>query len=140
MAEEQKKQIFRQKSLDRISSPEQLTDYLHVTNVGVWVVFSVIILLLAAFFVWASLGKLETTVAAKAVVRDGSAQMTVIQNAEITSGMTFRVGGSEGQIAEVGQDEMGLTVATAQVELANGNYDAVIVVESVSPISFLLGS
>ena len=140
MSEEKKTQIFRQKTLDRISSPEQLTDYLHVTNVGVWVVFSVIILLLAAFFVWASLGKLETTVAAKAVVRDGSAQMTVIQNAEITSGMTFRVGGSEGQIAEVGQDEMGLTVATAPVELANGNYDAAIVVESVSPISFLLGS
>ena len=140
MSEEKKTQIFRQKTLDRISSPEQLTDYLHVTNVGVWVVFSVIILLLAAFFVWASLGKLETTVAAKAVVRDGSAQMTVIQNAEITSGMTFRVGGTEGQIAEVGQDEMGLTVATAPVELANGNYAAVIVVESVSPISFLLGS
>ena len=62
MSEEKKTQIFRQKTLDRISSPEQLTDYLHVTNVGVWVVFSVIILLLAAFFVWASLGKLETTV------------------------------------------------------------------------------
>lgn len=140
MSEEKKTQIFRQKTLDRISSPEQLTDYLHVTNVGVWVVFSVIILLLAAFFMWASLGKLETTVVAKAVVQDGTAQMTVIQNAQVSSGMKVRVGGSEAQITEVGQDEKGLTVATAPVELANGNYDAAIVVESVSPISFLLGS
>ena len=49
MAEEQKKQIFRKKTLERISSPEQLTDYLHVTNPGIWVLFAVIILLLGVF-------------------------------------------------------------------------------------------
>ena len=27
-------QIFRKKSLDRLSSPEQLNDYLHVTSPG----------------------------------------------------------------------------------------------------------
>ena len=140
MAEEQKKQIFRQKSLDRISSPEQLTDYLHVTNVGVWVLLSVIILLLAAFFAWASIGKLETTAAAKAAVMDGTAQITVIDNAKVVSGMTVRAGGAEFKISEVDVDEMGLPMAYAPVDLANGSYDAEVVVESVSPISFLLAS
>lgn len=32
------------------------------------------------------------------------------------------------------------TVAFAPVNLANGNYDAVIVVETLSPISFLLAA
>ena len=28
--------LFRQKSIDRVSSPEQLQDYMRVTNPGVW--------------------------------------------------------------------------------------------------------
>ncbi|HAG12584.1 MAG TPA: NHLP bacteriocin system secretion protein, partial [Ruminococcus sp.] len=39
---EQKAQVFRKKSLDRISSPEQLTDYLRVTNPGIWVVLAAV--------------------------------------------------------------------------------------------------
>lgn len=32
--EETKQTVFRKKTMDRISSPEQLTDYLRVTNPG----------------------------------------------------------------------------------------------------------
>ena len=42
MAEE-KKQIFRQKTLDRIASPEQLNDYLRATRPGIWIMLVVII-------------------------------------------------------------------------------------------------
>lgn len=140
MAEEQRKQIFRQQALDRIASPEQFNDYLHVTNAGVWVFLSVVILLLVAFISWSALGTLETTVGARAAVSDGTARITVLENAEVASGMTVRMGNSEFRISEVTRDEMGLTVAFAPVNLANGNYDAVIVVETLSPISFLLAA
>ncbi len=30
--------IFRKKSLDKLSSPEQLNDYIKVTNPGVWII------------------------------------------------------------------------------------------------------
>lgn len=30
--------LFRQKSIDRVSSPEQLQDYMRVTNPGVWMI------------------------------------------------------------------------------------------------------
>ena len=138
MAEEQKKQIFRQQALDRIASPEQLNDYLHVTNVGVWALLTIVILLLTAFFAWASLGKLETIASARATVRDGTAQITVVENAEIVSGMTVRMGNAEFRVSDVGKDERGFTVAYAPVNLPEGNYDAEIVVETLSPISFLL--
>ena len=39
-------QIFRKKSLDRLSSPEQLNDYLHVTSPGIWIVLGAVIFLL----------------------------------------------------------------------------------------------
>ncbi len=138
MAEEQKKQIFRQQALDRIASPEQLNDYLHVTNVGVWALLTIIILLLVAFFSWASLGKLETTAAARATVQDGTAQITMLEYAEVVSGMTVRMGDAEFRLSEVTKDETGFAVAYAPVNLVNGNYDAVVVLETVSPISFLL--
>ena len=44
--------LFRKKSLDRISSPEQLNDYLRVTNPTVWVVLGAVILLLLGVIVW----------------------------------------------------------------------------------------
>lgn len=138
MAEEQKKQIFRKKTLERISSPEQLTDYLHVTNPGIWVLFAVIILLLGVFFAWASVGQLETTASARAAVTDGTAQITVLSSAKVGSGMTVRMGNAEFTVSTVDEDELGRTVAYAPVTLANGTYDAEIVIESISPISFLL--
>lgn len=39
-------QIFRQKSLDRVSSPEQLNDYVRVSNPGVWTILLAVIVLL----------------------------------------------------------------------------------------------
>ena len=46
MDNQNQNQIFRQKSLDQISSPEQLHDYLHVTNPTVWLALAAVILLL----------------------------------------------------------------------------------------------
>lgn len=43
-------QIFRRKSMDKISSPEQLNDYVRVSNPGIWMIlFAVIILLIVRF-------------------------------------------------------------------------------------------
>lgn len=58
--EEQKRSIFRSETLKRISSPEQLTDYLRVTNPGIWVVLAAVLALLVGFFVWMSVGTIET--------------------------------------------------------------------------------
>ena len=43
-------QIFREKSLEQISSPEQMNDYLQVTNPAVWLVLVAVILLLLTLF------------------------------------------------------------------------------------------
>ena len=54
MRDMEKKSVFREKSLDRIQSPEQLNDYLRVTNPTVWVLLAAVIVLLAGMLVWGS--------------------------------------------------------------------------------------
>ncbi len=44
--------IFREKSLKRITSPEELGDYLRVTSPTVWLVLGAVILLLVGMLIW----------------------------------------------------------------------------------------
>lgn len=136
---ENKAGIFRQKSIDRISSPEQLTDYLRVTNPGIWVLLAAIILLLGGLFVWSMVGNLETVADGVAVVENGTAQIMVTDtvNGDIASGMTVRIGDDEYSIATVEKDEYGRAVAFAPIDKADGKYDVKIVTESIHPIKFL---
>ena len=61
--------VFRQKSMDRISSPEQLEDYMRVTNPGVWMVLAAVIVLLAGILAASVFGRLETTLSARAEIK-----------------------------------------------------------------------
>ena len=45
-------QIFRKKSLDRISSPEQLNDYIRVANPGIWMIRAAVIIVLGGVCGW----------------------------------------------------------------------------------------
>ena len=56
--ENKKEGVFREKSLERISEPEQLHDYIRVTSPGVWLVLIAVIVLLAGVMVWGVFGKL----------------------------------------------------------------------------------
>ena len=58
-----KNSIFRKKCMDRVSSPEQLNDYIHVSSPGVWLLLAAILLLLAGFIVWSVFGRLDVTAA-----------------------------------------------------------------------------
>lgn len=49
---EEKKNIFRKTSLDKISSPEKLNDYIKVSNPSVWIILTAIAVMLAAAIFW----------------------------------------------------------------------------------------
>ena len=51
--------IFRKKSLERVSSPEQLNDYIRVTTPSVWLILLALIVLLAGMLVWSIFGTVE---------------------------------------------------------------------------------
>ena len=51
--------IFRQESIDKVSSPEKLDDYIHVTTPSVWITLIAIILLLTGALVWSIFGEVR---------------------------------------------------------------------------------
>ncbi|MBQ8967170.1 hypothetical protein [Ruminococcus sp.] len=134
--EENKSNVFRQRSIDRISSPEQLTDYLRVTNPGIWALLAAVIFLLGGLFAWSMAGSLDTLAEGVAVVEDGQASI-VTADSSVRSGMTVRFGNKEYDISAVETDDPSMVVAYAPVDEADGRYDVKIVTESIHPIKFL---
>ncbi len=59
--------LFREKSLQRVSSPEKLDDYIKVVSPGVWLVLVAVIILLLGVLAWASVGNVPVTDASGAV-------------------------------------------------------------------------
>ena len=119
--------IYRQKSLDRISSPEALGDYLRVTSPAVWLILTAIILLLVGMLVWSTVASIDSFAAGTARVEDGT--MTIRFDDEqiarnVSSGMTVVVGETESRITSIGTDADGKLFAAASTALADGSYDA----------------
>ena len=54
--------IFRKKSMDRISSPEESLDYLRVTKPAIWMILVAIVFILIAIAVWSITGKIEENI------------------------------------------------------------------------------
>lgn len=126
MAEEQN-ELYRKKSVDRLSSPEQLDDYLHVTTPAVWAVLAAAILLLAGLLIWSRFAVIESFAVGSAVVEQGIMQITfddpeTAMNVE--TGMTVTIGDTQTAITSVGTDSLGNRIATANVTMPDGVYDA----------------
>ncbi len=129
--------VFRKKTLDRISSPEDLTDYLKVTNPGVWVVLAAVIVLLCGIFVWSCVGTLETKEKASVIVEDHSAIVVLTDSNVLKEGMPLRVSTEEVTIASVYSDEYGRLVGKAEIALPDGTYEGTIITDQTHPIDFL---
>ena len=118
-------QLYRQKSIDRISSPEQLNDYLRVTSASVWVILAAVILLLAGLLIWSSTATIESYTEGSSQVQGGV--MTIRFEDQkfaksVEKGMPVRAGDTETVISSIGRDANGLVIATADTSLADGYY------------------
>ena len=136
----ERKTLFRKETLDRVSSPEQLTDYLRVTNPGVWAVLAAVILLLLGILAWASVGTLETTTEAVVVVENNETQVVAVGSGVIAAGMPLRVEEKEYRIEAVDEDAYGRVIGLAITDLPDGTYQGTVVLEQMHPIDFLMTS
>lgn len=133
--------IFRKKTLERISSPEQLTDYLRITNPGVWVVMSAIIFLLLGLFFWTMTGTLQTKVDVKVNVENRTATIIPVSSDTLVADMPLQINSNVYVIAYTETDEYGRVYGIADVDdLPDGVYDGTAVIEAIHPIQFLINS
>ena len=63
--------VFRNKSLKRISSPEQLNQYVEISGRFSWGILIAVIVFIAGVLIWAFTGRVDTRVTFGAVVSDG---------------------------------------------------------------------
>ncbi len=151
--------IFRKKSIDRVSSPEQLNDYIRVSNPGIWIVLISVIVLLAGVCVWGVFGHLETTLDTACVAENGTITVYIKETdmEDVKAGQKLTVNDVEYEIENIseapisvgddfseyamhlGSFQIGEWVYTITLSgtIEDGTYKAVIVTDSVSPISFV---
>lgn len=152
--------IFRKSSLDRVSSPEQLNDYIKVSRPSVWLVLGAVIVLLIGICFWGAFGTLTTTREALLMVQDGKSICYVTPELaeSLDRGMDVRVGDNTGSIISIASMPIEITndiepyalylsglkpgdwvvPVRVDVSMQDGVYVAEIVLETISPISFVL--
>ena len=154
------KQLFKKSTIDKVSSPEQLHDYVRIANPGLWMALSAIVILLAGVVVWGFIGKIDTTMPT-AIVADGENAVIYIGESDVEKleiGMIVRSEEKEYTITDIAKEPIkvdgaltdyaihasGLTVGewvyavSIDGEHSDGVHKADIVIESISPISFIL--
>lgn len=134
--------LFRTKSLERIKSPESLTDYVRVTTPSVWLVLATIGALVIGAIIFAIFGRIDTLVDAHVLVDDGVMVCYIDEEdaARVREGMPLRIGESGGRLgAFVEAEGNSITFAVEpDAPLESGIHSAAVVVESVAPITFVL--
>lgn len=152
--------LFRKKSMDRAASPEALNDYVKAAAPGVWLLLAGIVFLLAVVCVWGVFGRLDTTMQTGAVCSNGTLTCYIRETeiGQLDVGMDIAVEGRKYEILELSQTPGELPADTdayamhlgklsagdwvytakAKTDLPDGTYRAVVITESVSPISFII--
>ena len=156
--QEGKSSLFRKKSLEHISSPEELHDYMRVTSPKLWMLLSIVIALLAGFVVYASTATMENAMPVPVQVENYHfndpntgedyygkaiyAELDISYMETLKPGMKVRLAGETGSINSfyTSEDKLGVLIDmdNEKLPLPDGSYEAEIVLESVTPISFLL--
>ncbi len=129
------KGLFREKSLEKIQSPESLNDYIRVSNPGVWLIVAAAIILLVGACIWGIFGHVDTSVSTQAVVTDGIAVCEVVNVDPDAAKVT--IGNAECPVINVEIGDNGSCTILAQTELPDGTYDATVTVESIKPFSLI---
>ena len=132
--------LYRKESMDRIQSPEQLNDYLRMTNPSIWVILCAVIVLLAGLLVWSAFAQIDSHADGAAQVENGVMTMWFDDNAQfknVQAGMTVSVGDSESVITSVGLSTDGRPFALADTTLADGVYDAQVVFRRTQVLKLL---
>lgn len=156
-----KNQLFREKVMERVSSPEQLNDYIRVTNPSVWLALAAVIFLLVGICVWGVFGKLDTVLKVGAIT-EGERTVCYVKESDIrgvSQEMTVQLKGETYSILEIAVQPIQIDAAFPDYlahlgGLARGEwvyavvldgtsgtdggiYEAEIVIESISPVTFV---
>lgn len=128
---------------DKITSPEQLNEYIRVTNPGAWLILSAILVFLAGFFFWTFAGNLEESFTSYVYTESGKSYALLSQDtaSRLKPGVTVRIAelaGKEGKVSRISRADGDKIRVDVDVNNAPAVSRAVFVISSVKPLTFLL--
>ncbi len=153
--------VFRDKSIERISSPDQLNDYVRLTNPEVWFVLLSILIILSGALVFGIVGHIDSSVPG-VLISDGSTATCIVKREyedRFSESMYVKEGSAEYNVAfrkvkpvAISSDMDPYVLFTGDLKdgdwvyeidvdatVPEGVYEVEIVTERISPISFLFG-
>lgn len=132
--------FFRKKSMEQITSPEQLHECLRVSSPKAWILLTSVLLLLAGFLLWSAFTAVESYETGTAFAEKGVLTITFDDPSaarHVEPGMTVRVGELRTEVSSVGLGEGGKTVACAMASLPDGVYEVRVGYRSTQVFSML---
>ena len=155
-----KHSVFRQKSMEKISSPEQMNDYIRVSSPSVWMILTAVIVLLAGICVWGVFGHLDTAVQTGGICADGRLTVLIgeqdydkITEAAVISvdGVEYAVTGTADapiqaddriapyavHLADLSAGDWVYELYADAPELPDGVYAVSVITERISPLDFV---
>ena len=153
------KPLFREKSLEQFSSPEQLNDYIRVASPSIFLLLGAVIVFLIGVVIWGLTGTIQSTIDVNAVVNKGILTAYVPQReaADMDQRSTVSVNGNEYAISTVSNamraadvlDSDQLAVyelnpndmvyaVSSETTLPDGSYAARVIVKKLRPADLIL--
>ena len=153
--------ILTKNSGEKVTSPEELNDYIKVTNFSIWLILAVVIIMASSVFVWAFVGSLHTSVKATGIAEKGVITCYLPSDSGAAAGNDVTAGGTFGKVVSVSNPPLSEKAVSEKYDeytayrlnLSDWNYEVIINAEgcpdglvtvniitgSVKPISFITG-
>ena len=152
---------MEEKKLKKVDSPEQLDQYIRLSNPGVWIILIGIVILLIGVCVWGYFGKIDTKINTVAIASyyDTYVYIKEADLDKVKTGMSVEIINNEAkyEIVEIettpekvtkefseyarhlGNFQIGEWVYKCRLNssLREGTYGANVVVESIAPMTFV---
>ena len=124
-----------------ISSPEQLNDYLKVTNPKIWVLLTAVVLLVGGLLLWCGFTTVESYATGTARAVGGDLYVSFDDQAKagkVSPGMEMEVGDVKTEILTVGKGDDGEIMAFAHANIPDGSYAVRVGYKTTQVLSMLL--
>lgn len=135
-------EIFRKKSLDKVKSPENLDDYIRVTNPSIWLLLISVIVLLIGTCIWGIYGHVDSTVPSTVNVQNGKAVCFVSEENidSVQKGMSVEYEDYEAVITKIGEKENKGYQCTLRAEAlpSDGMYEGKVIIKRYKPMTFVM--
>ena len=125
----------------RMSSPEQLNDYLKVTSPKIWLLLAAVVLLIGGLLLWSGFTTIESYATGTARAVGGELTVTfddAKKAGKVQAGMEMTVGDVQTEILTVGTNENNEIVASEHAKIPDGLYTVRVGYKTTQVLSMLL--